>query len=128
MDFFDNAVNKAKEAIDIACKKTNDVVTTQKQKFDVAAVENKRAKDYEKLGMLYFEIVKDTEIEDSQIKALVDAIKEKNEKIKDLKAEINAAKNKRVCPNCAASIDKESVFCNNCGTKLQFDSERDGNE
>ena len=35
MEFFDNAVNKAKEAIDIACKKTNEVVSTQKQKFDV---------------------------------------------------------------------------------------------
>ena len=32
MDFFDDMVNKAKEAIDVASKKTGEVVNTQKQK------------------------------------------------------------------------------------------------
>ena len=128
MDFFDNAVNKAKEAIDIACKKTNEVVNTQKQKFDAASEENKRAKDFEMLGKLYFEKVKDDEIDNAEIKALVEAIKEKNEKIKELREEINAAKNKRICPSCSASIDINSVFCSSCGEKLQFDSESDSNE
>ena len=36
MDFFDNAIEKAKEVFDVARKKTNDVVSTGKQKFDVA--------------------------------------------------------------------------------------------
>ena len=36
MDFLDNAVVKAKEAFDIAYKKTNEVVNTSKQKFDIA--------------------------------------------------------------------------------------------
>lgn len=123
MDFLDNAVNKAKEAIDIACKKTEEVVTVQKQRFDVATVENKLNKDFEKLGKLYFNTLKDTEPENMEIKALVAEIKEKYAKIKDLRDEINAAKNKRVCPNCAASIEKDSVFCSACGTKLKIDGE-----
>lgn len=44
MDFIDDAVTKAKEAFDVACKKTNEVVTTQKQKFDIASLEAKRIK------------------------------------------------------------------------------------
>lgn len=123
MDFFDNAVSKAKEAFDVACKKTNEVVNTGKQKFDIAALENKRAKDFEQLGMLYFDIIADTEIENSSIKALVEEIKNKNEKIKELKTEINNTKNKRLCPNCGANIDKYSVFCNVCGTKLEVESD-----
>lgn len=118
MDFFDNAVNKAKEAFDIAYKKTEEVVNTQKQKFDVASIENKRSKDYEKLGMLYFDMIKESEIENEEVKALVDEIKDKNQKIKDLKDEINAAKNKVACTNCSALNDENATFCNSCGNKL----------
>ncbi len=128
MDFLDNAVSKAKEAIDIACKKTNEVVTTQKQKFDVAAIENKRAKDFEALGKLYYNSIKDSKIKDDDVKVLVDAINEKNKKIKELKDEINTAKNKRICPSCGANIESNSVFCNKCGAKLEFGSEESGNE
>ena len=123
MDFFDNAVNKAKEVFDVAYKKTNEVVSAQKQKFDVASVENKRAKDFEALGMLYFDIIKDSDIENSEVKNIVEEIKAKNEKIKALREEINNTKNKRICPSCNASISKESVFCNVCGAKLTIDSE-----
>lgn len=123
MDFFDNAVSKAKEAFDVACKKTNEVVSTGKQKFDVASIESKRAKDFEQLGMLYFDMVKDTEIENATVKALVDEIKYKNDKIMELKTEINNTKNKRICPQCSASVDKYSVFCSACGVKLEIGSE-----
>ena len=44
MDFLENALDKAREVIDVACKKTNEVVITEKQKFDIASIENKRAK------------------------------------------------------------------------------------
>lgn len=128
MEFFDNAVNKAKEAIDIACKKTNEVVSTQKQKFDVAAIENKRAKDYEALGKIYFDMIKDTEIEDVAVKALVEEINDKNDKINKLREDINAAKNKRSCPNCGAAIDNLSVYCNICGAKLEFASGDEADE
>lgn len=123
MDFFDNAVSMAKEALDVACKKTNEAVTVGKQKFDIAALEGKRAKDFEKLGALYFATVKKDKIKDSAIAELVAAIEEKNAKIEKLRKDVNEAKNKRICPNCNASIEKESVFCNACGQKLSIDSE-----
>ena len=123
MDFIDNAVVKAKEVIDVACKKTNQIVNTQKQKIDVTGLENKLNKDYQRLGAIYFEEIKDSEIENCEIRELVDAIKAKKEKINKLKEEIIAAKKKRICASCGAAIDKNSVFCNLCGVKLEFDSE-----
>lgn len=122
MEFFDNAVNKAKEAFDIACKKTNEVVSTQKQKFDAASVANKRDHDFEALGRLYFETVKDVEaLENEEIKALIKEIKLKNEQINEINREINNAKNKRVCPNCSAVIEKDAVFCSSCGERVITD-------
>ena len=123
MDLFDNAINKAKEVFDVAYKKTNDVVTTQKQKFDVASIESKRNKDYIRLGEIYYNMIKDTETENTEVNDLVKSITEKNEKIKELKQEINSAKNKRVCPVCNANIDENAVFCSACGTKLTIDGE-----
>ena len=71
MDFLENALDKAREVIDVACKKTNEVVITEKQKFDIASIENKRAKDFERLGKLYFKLYKDSDIENGEMKLQV---------------------------------------------------------
>ena len=128
MDFFDDMVNKAKEAIDVASKKTGEVVNTQKQKFDVASLESKRAKDFAVLGEIYYNKIKDGEAADENISELVLSIKEKSEKIEKLKAEVNSAKNKRICPKCGAAIEQTSNYCNACGEKLFYDSEEDKTE
>lgn len=123
MDFLDNAIDKARELFDVASKKTNEVVTTQKQKFDVSSIENKRSKDFQKLGEIYYELIKDTEIENEDVKGIVEEITLKNQKIDELNEEINNAKNKRICPTCSTSIDKNSVFCSFCGAKLTIGSD-----
>ena len=128
MNFFDDMVNKAKEAIDVASKKTGEVVNTQKQKFDIASLESKRAKDFAVLGEIYYNKIKDGTVEDENVSELVLAIKEKSEKIEKLKAEVNSAKNKRICPKCGAAIEQTSNYCNACGAKLFFDSEEDKTE
>lgn len=118
MGFLDDAITKTKEVFDVACKKTDEVVTTQKQKFSIASLESKREKDYADLGKIYFELVKkDTELSD-ETRNLVDAIIEKNEEIARLNEDIQNIKNKRICPKCNANIDMNSSYCNSCGEKL----------
>ena len=119
MEFFENAVSKAKEVFDVACKKTGEVVSVQKQKIDIATIENKRNKDFLALGKLYFKNIKDTEIEDEEIASLVASIKEKNEQIKQINEEIKETKNMKICPNCETFVKDEDVFCSVCGEKLE---------
>ena len=130
MDFLDNAVEKVKDAFDVVCKKTGDVVNVSKQKIDVASIETKLAKDYEKLGKIYYEMIKNAETPSEEITILKNNIAEKIDNIKALKTEINNSKNKRFCPVCGASIDKNSVYCNICGAKLEieFGGDNDSNE
>lgn len=123
MEYFDEVVSKVKDVIDVASKKTNEVVTTQKQKFDISSLENKRAKDFAALGEIIYNKIKDTEIEETNIKELVTAINEKNAKIDQLRTEINNTKNKRICPACGAAIEQTSNYCNACGTKIVFGEE-----
>lgn len=128
MDFIEDAVSKAKEVFDVACQKTGDVVNTSKQKFEIANLENKRKKDFEVLGRLYFEKIKDSVSPDDSIGDLVLSIKQKTEKIDKLKADLSSSKDKRICPKCGAVIDSESIFCNICGEKIVFDSNADFSE
>jgi len=119
MDFLDDAVVKVKDFFDVACKKTDEMVTTSKQKFDIASIEGKRAKLYQILGKKYYNELKNTEIEDVKIKSLVDEIKSMTQKIDALRESVNSTKNKRSCPSCGAAVDKLSVYCNICGERLE---------
>ena len=121
MDFFDNALDKARETIDIVSKKTGEVVMAQKQKFDIATLQNKRAKDFEKLGEIYYNLIKDAEIEDVEIKNLVEAIIKKNNEIFKLQDEINSVKYQKICPNCKTNISNTAVYCSSCGAKVEIE-------
>ena len=92
MDFLENALDKAKETLDVVSKKTSEVLSTQKQKFDLLTVKNKRSKDFEKLGEIYFDLIKDDNIiEIEEIRILVNSILEKNDIISKLENEIENA-------------------------------------
>ena len=123
MGFLDDAINKTKEAFDVVCQKTDEVVTVEKQKFNISSLKSKCEKDYCALGKIYFELVKDQDDMLDGVRVLVESIKEKNEEIDRLNKEVQNAKNKRVCPSCNANIEKNSVYCNNCGQKLTLEDE-----
>lgn len=121
MEFLDNAIVKTKEAFDVACKKTGEVVNTKKLEFDLASLRSKQDKDFSALGRICFDLYKNDENATDEVKALVSAIAEKNKKMAELNAAIVAAKNKRLCPKCSAPVEKNAVFCSNCGEKITFD-------
>lgn len=118
MGFLDDAISKTKEVLDIACQKTGEVVTAEKQKFNIATLKSRREKDYADLGRIYYELIKDSDDIDDNTRNIVDAISEKTEEISRLNDDIQNIKNKRVCPFCNANIDVNSAYCNNCGIKL----------
>ena len=118
MEFFDDALSKTKEVFETVSQKTGEVITAEKQKFDIASLKTKREKDYAALGKLYYKTVCDDEAAPEEVKTVIEAIKAKTAEIERLYGEVQKAKNKTVCPACGAAIDKNSVFCNICGAKL----------
>lgn len=119
MDALDQTVEKAKEFINVARKKTGEVVTLQKQKIDLATMESKLNKCYAKLGRLEFEQIKDTEIASAEIAELILDIKGRLFDIERLREEINKAQGKIVCPECGAKASAAAFFCSNCGASLK---------
>ena len=123
MDLFDEILDKAKVAFDVAVKATEDVVDTGKQKFNIASLENKIAKDYKTLGEMFYDFKKSGEIDDETIDELVASIDQKKEKIEELKEVIRKSKAEHVCANCGAVIEENTIFCPICGQKLEFTTE-----
>ncbi len=123
MDFFDEILDKAKVALDVAVKATEDVVDKGKQKFDIASLENKIAKDYKSIGEAFYNFKKTGEIDDEAIEELIASIDEKKAKIEELKEEMRKAKADRICANCGAAIEENTIFCPICGQKLEFTTE-----
>lgn len=120
MDFFDNVLNKTKEAIDVVSKKTGEIVSVEKQKFDVTSLKSKLDKDYTELGKLYFKQIEENTELTADVAAIVDEINKKIEAINQLNVDIASAKAKRFCPSCKAAVDDNAVFCSNCGEKLIY--------
>ena len=90
MEFFENAVNKAKDVFDVACKKTGEAVNTGKIKLDIATIENKMSKDFEALGRIYFKEIAETDDLSEEKLKLKNKILEKQAAINKLKEELEA--------------------------------------
>ena len=122
MDIFNEFLDKAKVALDVAVKATEDAVDTGKQKLNIAALESKLNKDYKTLGEKFYAFKVTGKIDDELIDELIDSISDKKAKISAIREEMKKAKADRICPNCGAAIEKDIIFCPICGQKLEFTS------
>ena len=121
-NIFDNEIfDKAKEVLDVACKKTGEVVSAGKQRFDIATMESRLEKAYNALGKAAFKEINEKGTDNEELKAAVNDIAEKIAAIDAAKKELAEMRNKRICPKCSAAIEKTSVFCNYCGEKLIYE-------
>ena len=121
MDFFDEAVGKAKDFFAVAYKKTGEAVNTGKQKFDIASLENKLSKEYETLGRLYYNSVKNGEEPDAEVS--INEIDILNELIEQKRQEILKNTSKQICSKCGKITVLTDAFCPACGERLKKESE-----
>lgn len=120
---FDNAFDKAKNAFEVAYKKTGEIVSLEKLKFNLSSLKSKRSKLFAELGQEYYLKIRNSDdLADIQ-NNLVVSIAELDERIEDISNQIAYAKSKRICPKCGSAIDEKSIFCSYCGGKVTFDSE-----
>ena len=118
MDFFDDAVNKAKDVFEVAKKKTSEVVSTEKRRLDISMLRSKMDKDLIRLGRIYFEKIKNDELGEGEEKSICDSIKVKSAEIARLTRDIEDIKNDNKCSACGATVAAGSSFCSVCGAKI----------
>ena len=117
-NFMNDAFNKTKEFINVAVKKTEETISVEKLKYNIYVAKNVRKDYFEQLGRIYYSSLKGTDVENEQIKGLMNSIDKKSEEIKELQDKINFVKNKRYCTACGSFVATDSSFCKNCGNKF----------
>lgn len=118
MGFLDDALNKTKEVIDVACKKTDEIVTEEKLKINILSLKNKCEKDYIKLGEIYYKILNEKEEISDKEKKIIANIAANKKEIEKLQAELDGMHYDLICPKCQKKIPTNSTFCTYCGAKI----------
>ena len=122
MGLMEQTVIKAKEVIDIAGKKTGELIELQKLRVSAASIQAQLSKEYEALGRLAYDLGKQGVAANEAFETLVQGIDEKKEELQVLEGKIATAKGDRICPACSTVNGMEAVFCNKCGQRVTFDS------
>lgn len=123
MDFFDKLGKKASEAYKITTDKTGKIARETKIKIKIGDLKSQINDIYEEIGKKVYEkhireeeisIKKELEDECVRIDILC-------EEINSLQKEQLELKDKRKCSKCYTEIEKEYVFCPNCGEKQEIE-------
>lgn len=116
MDFFDKLGESLVSAGKDVSQKAKDVSEIAKLKLDIKSKEDYVQKQYAALGEAYYEKHKDEEgIEEAEQFFL---IKEAQESIEHMKAEVLRIQGSAECPKCGAKMPEGATFCSSCGAKL----------
>jgi len=118
MGFFDQLSKKASETMQGAKDKTNKISTEMKLKSKLSEKKDRINSLYSQIGQeVYVNYTNGSELISESISDKCKEIKELNEEMKSINAEILALKNIRVCPHCGAQVEANSEFCPKCGKK-----------
>lgn len=116
----DNIFEKARDIFETAYRKTENVVSNQKQKFDIHSLELKLNKNYEILGKAYFGLLKKGETVDADsLQPIIGEINQLTLAIELAKEELMKSQNKARCKKCGQFIDDNALFCAKCGEKVE---------
>lgn len=115
----DDVVVNAKAAASVVSKKATYVYDSSKQKLAAAELRGEINKKLKELGALTYKTqVASVDCTDD-ITKLVNEISELKENLDTINQNLASAKNQKKCPQCEATVPKNSLFCNICGAKLE---------
>ncbi len=125
MDFLDDVGKKITSAGREAIDKAKDLADTAKLNSEISKQTKSIENAYSEIGRKFFELhAGDHEAAfDEQFgiiftaKARIAELEKKKEEIKS--SSVNkSAETGKYCPSCGQPVDEGSVFCKNCGTRL----------
>ena len=124
----DDLINSAKNLVDIAGKKTDNVVEVSKLKYQCVQMSAELKSLYEKLGNAVYTMVKSDFSNKELMDSLIEEIDSLKERIDQVNQEIAKRKNIRVCPACGSRNEKYACYCNKCGNKLDASAPQEEEE
>ena len=110
-------INKVKVAVSkttkTVAKLSGEAIDFTKLKLKVTELESALNEKYSAIGLAVYE-----EDEDTDIELLCDEITALKCELENVKLKLDDYRNKKECPECGKSTDKEDSFCPGCGFKF----------
>lgn len=121
MGILDDVMVNVKSAANTVSKRTGEIVDYSKLKFTASGLAGEIRKKYQTLGEEVYACTKIGTDDNRSIELLIEEIDQLKAQLQATNELIMAAKNKILCPVCKAELDKDSIFCNKCGSKIETD-------
>ena len=83
-----------------------------KIKRDITNIQSDIDKDYIELGKAFFEKIGDDQ--ESEFAPIISEIKEKCEKMEELKTLLTSLEDRTCCSSCGAQVKKDQLYCDKC--------------
>ena len=90
----------------------------QKVKVQIASLKSKISRDYETLGRLYHDVIKNGSENEEAINEIIAEIEDKKQEICGLEEKIGKNDKVKICEKCSWKNPADAVFCNKCGEQL----------
>lgn len=124
MSLTENAIFKAKQIAGLVTRKTGKAVTISKLKLQVVQQNALIQSTYERIGSLVYEQEQTSTNNLEIISVCVSEVDIILSQINDINEKISLLKDGSICTACSVSNPVDTVYCQNCGSKLseQFSS------
>lgn len=120
-EFIDEFVFMAKNAADVASKKTGEVVEAGKLKYQIKQAEWDLEKAYTKLGAIYYESKQSNEDFSDAVTLAISEIDDFKLKITHLEETLRSYRKVKKCTKCGQDSEAAAAFCVHCGAPLGSD-------
>jgi len=116
VSFFDGIGRKLSDAGQKTIKKTKELSDSARLNMLIAEEEKKLDVIYCQIGKLYISLHGDTP--ENDFDTLITSLREIEDKVNVLKAQLHDLKGLSRCPGCGAEVPMSSAFCSVCGTPM----------
>ena len=118
MSTFEDTVIRAKELLDATGDKVSEVIDIQKTRFHIARTKAELSKDFEVLGRLWYSRMKEKNVDEDAVQAVVEEIELLTDHLREYEAELILAKGGCTCEACGTANIGDSDYCPKCGKPL----------
>ena len=120
MEFFEEIGRNIVKLGEVTVQKTKEVAEFTKANAKILELQNKLEKAYAAVGKKYVE--EHPANEEEALHALVEKVYALEDRIKELRKQLQNLKGTAVCQECGATCSSEAVFCSKCGAELNKES------
>ncbi len=118
-EYVENAKKVLTSATKKVLRKSSEIYETTKVSLKISSLKSDIDAKYAEIGKAAYKSYKGEEISSDAAEKLFMEIDKINDEIAELSQKLSDMKDVVICPECGSEISKDSMFCANCGERIE---------